>query len=255
MTNSGTENSQDTATAMLRLPKVQQLAAPTGWHAYAIPVPDFPIKPETRGLLNGAIRTVLDRLRGTPPLELSVWLLMDSLHKEGAVRQLSRHGKEWAPEFGLGIWPDREPPRMYKDSDFLDLEFGQEMPAMMHSIVRIGGTEGAAREAWNVMFGLGSTIVTLALDGTDAVLDAVRDALTRRITDESFQSFAFYFPLIGTAALAQASVEEMDEWMGPVQVYARESEEDRAVLLLSRSNAVEALKAAGFIADSQAEDY
>lgn len=93
--------------------------------------------------------------------------------------------------------------------------------------------------------------MTLALDGADAVLDAVRNPLTRRITDESFQSFAFYFPLIGRAALAKASVEEIDEWMGPVQVYTRESEEDGGGVLLSRSNAVDALKASGFTADSQ----
>jgi hypothetical protein len=141
-----------------------------------------------------------------------------------------------------GMWPDREPPRMYEDSDFLDLESGQEMRAMMHSVVRIGGPEEAAREAWSTMFGRGSTIVTLTSGGAEAMLESVREPLTSGITDESFQSFAFYLPLIGCATLAETRSEQIDAWMGPTQVYVRESEEDRAVLVVSRSSAIKAFE-------------
>ncbi|HTF45762.1 MAG TPA: hypothetical protein VK641_17780 [Terriglobales bacterium] len=199
-----------------------------------------------RAPLHHALLVAVDRLRGVPSLELSTWLLMDSLHKDGAVRELSRHGREWMPEFGLGIWPNREPPRMYQDSDFLDLESGLEMRSMMHSVVRIGGPEDAARQAWSTMFGRGSTVVTLAAGGAENMLDSMRESLTRGITDESFQSFAFYFPLFGRATLAQATSEEMNAWMGPAQVYVRESEEDDAVLVVSRASAMAALEAAGF---------
>ena len=251
MTSSGTGTS--VATFSVKLPRFDELEAPAGWHVYAAQVPGFPIKPEPRARLREALQAAVDALRGRRPLALSTWLLMDSLHKDGAVRELSRHGREWMPEFGLGLWPDREPPRMYRDSDFLDLEFGQELNTMMHTVVQIGGQEEAARGAWETMFGRGSTVVTLATGGAEAMLEATREALVREITDESFQSFGFYFPLIGRAALVEALAGQkagrgglLDAWLGPVDVYVRESEEDGSVLVVSRRSAVEELGAAGF---------
>ncbi len=40
------------------------------------------------------------------------------------------------------------------------------------------------------------------------------------------------------------TVEEIDRWKAPVQIFARECEEDQVVLQLSRSNSVEAIKTA-----------
>ncbi len=220
--------------------RVDKLRSPGGWHIYAIPVESFPIKAKLRKPFLEAVQAVVDEARRS--WNPSTWLLMDNLHKDGAVRELSRHGREWDPEFGLGVWPDREPPRMFKDSDFLDLEFGQSIRESMHSVVYLSGAESAVCEARQMMFGLGCLLITLTSGEGSGLLDAVREPLRRNITDESFRDFPFYFPLIGGAALAAATPIQMDAWLGPVQLYVRESEEDSAILVLSRGCALEALE-------------
>jgi hypothetical protein len=89
--------------------------------------------------------------------------------------------------------------------------------------------------AWSTMFGTGSTILTLGPGGGASLLDTIREYLKKPITDESFQDFPFYFPLLGRNALHHAQTSQMEGWLGPTQLYLRESEEDKAVLLLART--------------------
>ena len=246
MTSFGTESRTSEGSASRVVLRGEEIQAPAGWYAYAIPVPSFPIKPERRAYLNGLLWQVVEDLRGDLALEVTTWLLADSLHKGGEVRQLSKHGVEWRPYFGLGVWPDQAPPRTFEESDFMDLEAGQTLRKSTHTVVRIGGEPKVMRSAWVTMFGLGSAVLTLTHGGAQVFLDATRAVLTSRITDESFQSFPFYFPLISAKLLRDGTSEELASWLGGVEIYLRESEEDHAILLLSRMPQRDALRRAGY---------
>ncbi len=226
--------------------KVRVFPSEGPWHYASLMVPGFPLKSPLREDLRSTLWTAIEAVRGAQILQLSVWLLMDSLHKDGAVHALSRHGAEWLPDFGFGLWPDREPPRMYEERDFLDLEFGAEMPRLMHSVAHITTeNQDTVTHAWETMFGTGSTVLALSGVSADNILATMRVAALEKIQDETFRSFPWYFSLIGQKAMEAGPV-LLDSWLGPVELYVRESEEDGSIVLLGRSDFSLALKSAGF---------
>jgi hypothetical protein len=210
----------------------QEFSLPGKWAGYEIPTP-LPIKNATaKETLKLALWALLGRLH-PPDAQLTVWLLMDNLHRDNGVLTLSRNASAWKPAQGLGLWPDQPPPRMTTGTDLLDLEWGSTPRLPYHRVTQLRAAPDVLHTAWTTMFGLGSTILTLVPGGGQLMLDETRAALKAPITDESFQDFPFYFPLLDKKAIVTATAEELDRWLGPAQFYLRESEEDKAILLLT----------------------
>lgn len=213
----------------------EEFALPGRWAGYRIPT-RFPIRREAeRDRLEQALWTLLSRLHPADS-QPGVFLLMDNLHRDNAVLRLSRNARDWRPTMGLGLWPDQPPPRTMTGADILDLEWGTTPRLPMHKVAGLGADSDMLHTAWTTMFGLGSSILTLGTGGAKRMLAETRQALKAPITDEGFQDFPFYFPLLGKKALSKATVEELDSWLGSTQLYLRESEEDKAILLLTRTH-------------------
>ena len=209
-----------------------QLAA--GWSGYAIPL-HFPFTHERkRRELLALLWDVSLGLFTPTEAEPTAWLLMDNLHRDNAVLRLSRNAREWKPTYGLGLWPDQAPPSMLKPEDILNMEWGTKPRLPYHRVTRLHATDSMLHTAWSTMFGTGSTVLTLGAGGGGALLSTTREYLKKPITDESFMDFPFYFPLLGRNTLHHATDFQMEGWLGPTQLYLRESEEDNAVLLLAR---------------------
>ena len=237
-----------------RVLHAQVLEAPPGWVAYSVRVSGFAIAEAEAGNLHAALKALIDLIQDGPAAgNLSLWLLTDSLHKDGAVKELARHGREWGPQFGLGIWPDKEPPRSFSENDFLDMHADDSPPqSHAHTVVWIDAAASVVQSAWRTMFRRGSTIVTITSGQPSAMLQKVRRALTEKIRDESFQAFPFYFPILGRETVVGATAEELEGWLGTTQLYIRESEEDKAILLLTRNTPErfrEMLQMSGFTVD------
>ena len=214
----------------------QQLSMPEGWAAYQLPL-HLPVRQEhQRASLMSALWDLTGRVCEAATAPPTVWLLMDNLHKDKAVLNLSRNARAWKPSYGLGLWPDQPPPRMTTRDDILNMEWGAAPRLPYHTVVQLGATGSDLKSAWTTMFGLGSTVLTFCPGAGERMLDATRQYLKQPIADESFQAFPFYFPLLGRKALENATAQELDGWLGPVQLYLRESEEDNAILLLTRSS-------------------
>lgn len=213
----------------------EELQLTAGWSGYAIPM-HFPFQHERdRREILAFLWNLSFSLFPTEEAEPIAWLLMDNLHRDNAVLRLSRNARDWKPTYGLGLWPDQAPPRMLKQEDILNMEWGSKPRVPYHSVAMLHATGSMLHTAWSAMFGTGSTILTLGPGGGSSLLDATREYLKKPITDESFQDFPFYFPLLGRNALHHAQASQMDGWLGPTQLYLRESEEDKAVLLLART--------------------
>jgi hypothetical protein len=207
---------------------------PGNWSGYEIPV-HFPLKQEKqRAVLMAALWALAGRLWTPAEAQPTVWLLMDNLHKDGAVLNLSRNARDWKPRYGLGLWPDQPPPRMTTPNDILDLEWGAKPRLPYHRVTWLGASGIVLQSAWTLMFGLGSTILTLVPGGGEQMTGQTREFLRQPIVDDSFREFPFYFPLLGKKALSQATALELEGWLGPALLYMRESEEDHALLLLVR---------------------
>jgi hypothetical protein len=204
------------------------------WAGYEIPV-SMPIKDAAaKETIKAALWTLISRLHPSED-QPAVWFLMDNLHKDDAVLTLSRNARAWMPSQGIGLWPDQPPPRTMTGKDMLDLEWGMTPRLPYHRVTRLRATPDVQHTAWATMFGLGSTVLTLVSGGGQRLLKETREYLKRPIEDEGFQHFPFYFPLLGKKNLINATAEELDGWLGPTQLYLRESEEDDAVLLLTRT--------------------
>lgn len=214
----------------------EELRLVSGWSGYAIPR-HFPAKheKERRELLTFLWELAVSLF---PPAEAepTAWLLMDNLHRDDAVLRLSRNAREWKPTYGIGLWPDRKPPSMLKREDILNMEWGATPRLPYHSVAMLNATGLMLQEAWSSMFGTGSTLLTMGVGGGAALLERTREHLKRPITDESFKDFPFYVPLLGMGALKDATAPQMEGWLGPTRIYLRESEEDKAVLLLARTD-------------------
>lgn len=214
----------------------RQFDLPGAWSGYEIAM-HFPMKHAAeRERLEAALWNLLSRLHFAD-CQPGVWLLMDTLHRDGAVQTLSRNARDWSPNMGLGLWPGEPPPRTMTGKDILDLEWGSKPRLAMHKVAGLNAEAGVLHSAWTTMFGFGSTILTLGPGGSKRMLEETRATLKAPITDEGFQDFPFYFPLLGKKALATATAGELDLWLGSTQVYLRESEEDEAILLLTRTAA------------------
>lgn len=212
----------------------EELQLTAGWSGYAIPL-QFPLRHEReRRELLAFLWDLSFSLFPPAEAEPTAWLLMDNLHRDDAVLRLSRNAREWKPTYGLGLWPDQAPPSMLKPEDILNMEWGAKPRLPYHSVTMLHASDTVLQTAWSTMFGTGSTVLTLGPGGGGALLHATREYLKRPIIDESFMDFPFYFPLLGLNTLRHATASQIDGWLGPAQLYLRESEEDNAVLLLAR---------------------
>jgi hypothetical protein len=213
----------------------EELQLTAGWSGYAIPM-HFPFQHEReRRELLAFLWNVSFNLFTPEEAEPTAWLLMDNLHRDDAVLRLSRNARDWKPTYGLGLWPDQAPPSMLKPEDILNMEWGSKPRVPYHSVGMLHATGSILHTAWSTMFGTGSTVLTMVPGGGGSLLDTTRDYLKRPITDESFQDFPFYFPLLGRNALLRAQASQMDGWLQNTRLYLRESEEDNAVLLLAHT--------------------
>lgn len=138
------------------------------------------------------------------------------------------------PSTGLGVFPDREPPRLWKGSDFTDRKFSDPLPELMYVVFHVS-SENAASHAWENMFGTGSSIhLVLGKSAEQFHLD-VNAELSAHIEEEAFKNQPFYFPLLEARSLRRVNAEDLDRWLSGALLYVRESIEDKAVLLLARS--------------------
>jgi hypothetical protein len=158
---------------------------------------------------------------------------MTQLHLDHGAQKLSANGRAWLPMTGLGVWPDREPPRLWTSDDFLDREFGQPLQPLMHTVFHISGGEEASDHARDVMLGSGTVVHALLQKSPEEYHAVMRDLLLPPITDEALRGHPFYIPLIEAKSLPTVPGSKLDAWMGPASIYLRESVEDHGVLVIS----------------------
>ena len=204
------------------------------WEACLLPLSGFPMPVEeverVRGLLQGFSRAAAARWK----LAAEVFILVPQLVNGDAGSRLSKHGREWIPALGLGVWPDRGPPTVWTKEDFENLGFGDMPRTLMYQVFRVTTGPEARENARNVMLGAGTVIQMMTSAGSEALLQAGREVLLPPIQDPAFTSFPFYMPLLEGKSFAGAKAEQLDRWLCGATVYVRESAEDQAILIASR---------------------
>ncbi len=217
----------------------------TPWHAYVVPLHALPLQPERRPILRDSVTRLVATLSETAK-ERSVFLLLDELHRDNAIREISRFGRQWRPEMGLGLRPEAEPPRYWTEQDLTDRDHDSPLPALKHTVAYLDTDEAGATHACDVMSGTGGLVQVLHTSLNDDLIAAWNKTFLPEIEEEGLAAYPIYVPLLSTASLIHGETGALDRWMGRADVYMRESASDKAILLVSRFALDAHLRASGF---------
>jgi hypothetical protein len=194
---------------------------------------EFPVKPVLlrRWLeLYSAIRPMLFGAGVKTICALQMW----HIHHNDGSAVLSKNGSAWRPEFGVGVWLDQPPPTLWSPEEFEMLGPGDLMRPPILSAIRLRAEPLDHQAVWNSMGGRGAYL-ELAVSGEPEVFLADQAPLYRRwIEEEIIQVHPFFVPLLSAASLRSELLASRLVHVDPVTAYARESQEDRGLVVLTR---------------------
>ena len=182
--------------SLKRIVDLRAIPTPGAWEALLLPVAGLPVPPEDRECVRGAVKKFVTAAKTSLHLSSEVFVQVEQSDDAEARALYNRHAREWIPEVGLGVWPDREPPRVWTKEEFMSVVPGEKLRPLMFQVFRITDSERAKEAARNVMLGFGPVIEILIQTDGDSFLDRCTSVLLPPIKDPSFTCFPFYIPLL-----------------------------------------------------------
>jgi hypothetical protein len=217
-----------------------------GYYSFLIPLDELPVPRQQRPHLRGGLERCLSTLHNQLACESSVFLQLDELHRDNAVRNISQYAQQWKPQIGLGVRPEAPPPRYWTEDDLLERDYTSPIPMLMHTVIYLDADQKNRDLAREVMTGSGGLIQVLHRSSAAQLVSTWYNSFQPTIQEEGLAAYPLYAPLIGAASVANRPAEDISRWLGDASVYVRESIEDKGVFLLSRFPLEMALEQAGF---------
>jgi len=216
------------------------------WHVFYLKFDAFPGACDEIRKVRDFIRKLTAGMVREWKETFDIFVQMSALkHDDGSAPLFSRHGREWLPAMGLGVWPDRPPPTIWSREDFENLQPGELPRILAYQVFRITASPEVKERARDTMLGLGSIVQIMGNDSIEDFLTKSRNALLPPITDPSFTCFPFYLPLLDLQSFSSAKPKELDYWLCDANIYIRESMEDQGLLLAVRRLPNEVFKLVG----------
>jgi hypothetical protein len=197
--------------------------------AWFLRVSDFPAAEPEREVVKSFVGRFVSTLAKEYGLSSEVFIQFAGL-KRPCSETFSTHAREWMPATGLGVWPDREPPRLWTKEDFFDLEPGQLPKPIMYKVFRVK----PCTDAPELMAGSGTVLHIMIQDGPEGFFKRAMDLLLPPIQQRAFRGFRFYIPLLERKSVEGAKPEQLESWFCGASAYIRESIEDKGILIASR---------------------
>ncbi len=152
---------------------------------------------------------------------------------------LAENVQEWTPEYGLGIWPGRRSPQAWNETLMMDaaaaLFRGNEPELPAYRLLRLKASPDDLDDVVEELRGLGVLLQAFSIQTTKVLDTSLKETYLPQVTEPSFRRADFFAPLLDCKVLAGArSAQDIDRWMGGIDLYIRESGEDEGVLVLSR---------------------
>lgn len=85
--------------------------APEGWFAYLILILPLPMSAHRKPQYVEMLQQLVKSLRAPSAMQRTVFLELEELHKNDAIRQIGANGRLWGPVFGLGVRPEQPAPK------------------------------------------------------------------------------------------------------------------------------------------------
>ena len=155
------------------------------------------------------------------------------------------HGREWLPDLGLGVWPDREPPGLFTREEFENWIPGTKMREILCEVFRISASSEQRSKARDTMLRFGSVVEILTPNTTAEFLGKTKPVYLGFIESRAHRCFPYYIPLLEGKTLENMTADQLSHWCPGVSVYVRESVQDQGVLIASTMPLSEILEEVG----------
>jgi hypothetical protein len=226
---------------MLAAIHIQAVPVPRPYYAVEIKVGTYPlgsdISPRVSTLLVSLVATASEG-------RMIEEVFLQSEYLKNGRSQFDSHIREWMPESGLGVWPDRAPPELWRLSDIFRMALGESVP-LMNRVDRVTAGPKANQDAFQDMLASGMLITIVHSGSTDDILKHYKDTFLPQIKQPNLRIFPFYVPLLDLKSLHNCKGAQLGEWLGGAHVYLRESPADQAVLIISSQDPNSLLTRAG----------
>ena len=213
------------------------IALPAPWKAILLPVLGFPLAKEDRIALDARVEELLGPILQGRTLEHHVLLQLWNLGPATGGDVLAQHVSEWQPEFGMGVWPNREGPMGWTEPSLMDAAAavmqGDEPDMPNHRLLHLTTPDSTPHPASACMRGFGTLIQFFSSVSFERIAADARSLYLDRVTEARFQAEPFYLPLMDVRALQSAnSAQQISDWLCGIDCYVRDSGEDRGVLIV-----------------------
>jgi hypothetical protein len=207
----------------------------------------FPAPEADRILLRAFLHRLSDvisaRLHFTPQVFLQLEFLANG-------RDIyDRNAAAWRPKAGLGVWPNRPPPELWKSTDIFKMaaEYKRtgRMRPLMYRVLQIQGDPVPRAQAQLLMLGTGTVLSIWIPGGAEDFLLRTKNEFLKTIQSPNFRIFPFYVPLLDIQLLRDRKPGELDRWLCGDVVYLRESPTDNAIILVATMPLAPLLEEAG----------
>jgi hypothetical protein len=232
---------------------LNKVNVPVPCEAFLVPVSGFPMQDWEARRYRVLISRLTEMASRRWDLSVEVFVQFAQLSLGDAAARFSSHVREWVPTLGLGIWPDRTPPSLWTQDEFMDLGMSETPRKVSYKVLRVT-TQKGRDEAPEAMLGLGTIVQIMVPRARNVFLTNTRIVFLPTIKEPMFRKSAFYLPLIDRGTLEKAVDNDLLTWLCGGAVYIRESTEDSALLILSREPLAPVLHELGgkFVSESAA---
>lgn len=217
-------------------PVATALPSPEGWTLFLFRYPkDVPLEDDDRALLRKIFEPFLaEALKEYAGFHPHGLIQYNQLNRGNASSIMSANFMAWGIDSGLGYWPEREPPALWTEEDFTELDIGEMPRPLMHQVFGINKGLPAIQEAFRLLLGLGPMVFTLSEDSVQKVKELATAQFRPLIEEPALRMFAYYYPLLCAATFAQENSEKLGEWTCGIQFFLRESPEEKGIFIASR---------------------
>jgi hypothetical protein len=224
-----------------------------GFHVYVFEQGGFPVSPPLlkRWLdLYSALRPLLFPANANTIALLQMW----HIHHQNGAAVLAANGQAWQPDFGVGVWLDQPPPALWTAEEFEQLGPGDPVRPPIFSAIRLCAQRLDREAVWRSMGGRGCYMEFLVASDPETFLAQQAPAYQRWIEEEIIRAHPFFVPLVSAASLHSDLLASRLLHLDSVVAYARESQEDRGLLVLVRQPMEQRIAAAFRLAPCAARD-
>ena len=233
----------------------RRMTAPDPWEAALLPTGTLPAELEEVPTWSAQVAKVEAALLSLNGINRQLLLQVWKLGPRHGAEILETNAGPWWPQAGLGVWPDREPPRSWNEAmlnDAMANALNQEEVRLASYKLLALKTAGEEQErAVELLRGHGALLQMFASDMFSEVQARGREIFLPLMVENRFRKARFFLPLLDCRTLETArDGEELGRWLCGARAYLRESAEDRGVMLIADQPLASLIPAADFAADA-----